>query len=327
MIKLLIVHDTEIASSRGEVIRWAYANRSYALKKYAPSDFEVDRICADEFDFDSAVANYDVIFYMDYMGFQSLIPKLMTTGHLGKFVVSFNKDSNSRKREWMLTSMAKLVIVNNEERYFAGGVRENTCCISNGVDTDFWKPTRPIEGRSRVLWCGSSSVSKMKNYHNVIAPLGQLLKEEGLDFSFRPIDHIDDSVFTPEEQRDWYNTADVVVCASSSEGGGPSYLMEAAACGCIPVTTEVGSVPEWAGACNAEIVQSSGRSLLEGIKKARLDKAARSMQAAKGILQQGYGEPGSRAKYFFQVFRLIAEGKSPTPFTYRNVSPDEIVSS
>lgn len=325
MIKLLIVHDTEIDSGRGEKIRWAYSNRSHALKKYAPADFEVDRICVNQFRFEEAVSNYDVIFYMDYQSFHGLIPKIVTSNHLGKFAVSFNKDSNSRKREWMMTAVARLVIVNNEERYMADGIRDNTCCISNGVDTDFWKPTRHIGERNRVLWCGSSSPSKMKNYHNVISPLGEMLRKQGLEFSFRPIDHIDESVLTPTEQREWYNTGDIVVCAASSEGGGPSYLMEAAACGCIPVTTEVGSVPEWAEKCGAEIVKPFARSVMAGVEKARASKEERSAQAIAGIASQAYGRPGRRADYFYQAFRLLAEGKSPRPFTYRNISPEEIV--
>lgn len=324
MINLLIVHDTEIDSGRGEPIRWAYANRSFALQKYAPSDFKVDRICGHEFDFDKDSTRYDVIFCMDYEGFQSLMPRSIVNGTFGKFVVSFNKDSNSKKREWSMLAGANVVIVNNEERYRSGGVRDNSCCISNGVDTDFWKLTSPIEERSRVLWCGSSSVKKLKNYQSVILPLGEMLKREGLDFSFRPVDNIDQSILTPSEQRSWYNTGDVVVCGASSEGGGPSYLMEAMSCGCIPVTTVVGSVPEWSKKCNAEIVQPTGKSLFEGVMRARENKSARSAQAMEGMQKNSYGSPGFRAEYFYQVFRIVAAGGSPQPFSYRDTSPEDV---
>lgn len=52
-----------------------------------------------------------------------------------------------------------------------------------------------------------------------------------------------DECLTQDEMGDFYNGCDVVAIASSAEGD-PRPLIEGMACGCFPVTTDVGIVPE-----------------------------------------------------------------------------------
>ncbi len=52
-----------------------------------------------------------------------------------------------------------------------------------------------------------------------------------------------DQCLTYDEMPDFYNGLDIIACASDAEGD-PRPLIEAMACGCFPITTDVGIVPE-----------------------------------------------------------------------------------
>ena len=47
-----------------------------------------------------------------------------------------------------------------------------------------------------------------------------------------------------EELRAWYNSLDVFLCTSVAEGG-PQAPFEAAACGCVVLSTDVGQISDW----------------------------------------------------------------------------------
>lgn len=51
------------------------------------------------------------------------------------------------------------------------------------------------------------------------------------------------STLTQAEMPYWYNSVDVITCASDAEGD-PRPLIEGMSCGCFPVTVDVGIVPE-----------------------------------------------------------------------------------
>lgn len=61
----------------------------------------------------------------------------------------------------------------------------------------------------------------------------------------------------------WYNSIDVITCASDAEGD-PRPLIEGMACGCFPVTTDVGIVPELVQhGRNGLVVERSSRAFAE----------------------------------------------------------------
>ncbi len=55
--------------------------------------------------------------------------------------------------------------------------------------------------------------------------------------------YVADRCLTQPEMPDFYNSLDVITCASDAEGD-PRPLIEGMACGCFPVVTDVGIVPE-----------------------------------------------------------------------------------
>lgn len=318
MLKIAIVYDVHVDTERGR-IGWAYYNRARALQSYAPDDMHIEIMSTAEFmaQLDSMHV-YDLLYMLDYMCIRSFRMHWDRLGLKTPLVSSYNRDSQTRQRNYEETvRLADFVVCNNEERWRAGGIDRNTCCISNGVDADFWTKTVPLSERKRILWCGSSNPKKMKRYADIIVPLGDRLESLGYETSFRPIDHIDESVLTPEEQRDWYNTGLIAVCASSSEGGGPSYMLEGTACGCVPVTTLAGSIPEWIDDVGI-VVDGSLDSFVNAIQKVERNLATFESANRLFIERQAYGPPGNRASHFYDLFRRLAAGEIPEPFTYRD---------
>lgn len=334
MYHLAVVHDVERQSPKG-VLRWAYATRSHCLQKYSPSDFTVDRYSDDDTHKGWRQFNgYDLLFVLDYALAGSYVSHARSAEFAGPIVVSFNKDHRSRHKEWIETlRVADFVVVNNVDRYLQGGIQPRTCCISNGLDLDHWRVTTPFADRpERAIWCGGTGVKKKKGYHDILMPLAPMLEAEGIKCEFRPVTDITpDQVLTPDEQLAWYNSARYVLCASETEGT-PGYLLEAMACGCVPVSTYVGNVPEFALPQPPLVVQSrTPEAYRQAILSMRSHPSRDAQYWSDLVLEEirqrwGYGPPASRADHFFSLFRrLIDDGpESVEPFIHWDVEPEDI---
>jgi glycosyltransferase involved in cell wall biosynthesis len=92
---------------------------------------------------------------------------------------------------------------------------------------------RPI----RVGWAGNPQ-SKAKGFTELIKPLAKI---PWIDLR---VARFGGGALTSEQMRVFYESIDVYLCVSSSEGSNNS-LMEASACGCAVVTTDVGNVNEY----------------------------------------------------------------------------------
>jgi glycosyltransferase involved in cell wall biosynthesis len=144
------------------------------------------------------------------------------------------------------------------------------------------------------------------------------MDQEGISHSIRPITHWEDpAVLNVDEQRDWYHSGKVILSCSRSEGGGPSALLEGMAAGCVPVTTLVGSVEEFAiRNVNCVVCEPSPASFIKGIRYA-LDNIDRIADETRQTIEPwSYGEPGHREKWFFRLFDLMVTGAPPEAFHY-----------
>lgn len=83
-------------------------------------------------------------------------------------------------------------------------------------------------GGLTVGWAGAASASD-KNVAMLVEAWSKL--------------YVADQCLTQEEMPDFYNSIDVIACASDAEGD-PRTLIEGMACGGFPVTVDVGIVPE-----------------------------------------------------------------------------------
>jgi glycosyltransferase involved in cell wall biosynthesis len=104
--------------------------------------------------------------------------------------------------------------------------------VPSGVDARLFRPRLRRAGRLRVAWVGNPR-DATKGLHDVIEPACagrfELLQSSGRQ--------------TQRELVSLYQRADVIAVGSLAEGQ-PLPLMEGMACGCFPVATDVGIVPE-----------------------------------------------------------------------------------
>lgn len=278
---------------------------------------------------DGKLSQYDLVFLLEYAHALSARRLIDRCKNKPLLVISHNSDRHRRHELWEhVYYAADFVVANNRCVFDFFGRPEKSCNISNGVDERDFYVTRPIHEREhRVIWCGSTSVKKGKGYQDVLLPAQSQLESLGFICDFRPIDDINERVVYPSvKQREWYNSASYVVCASSTEGT-PNFLLEAMACGCVGVSTEVGNATEF-GVGDENIVffhRSPGR-LIDALMYAKGNRERLSWSAEKAMRSWSYGEPGNRAEYFFQLFRrLVNDGpKTVAPFCHLEVLPEQI---
>jgi glycosyltransferase involved in cell wall biosynthesis len=143
-----------------------------------------------------------------------------------------------------LAELARAVFVNNRLLFdeLAPRLPVPVHYTPNGVDTELFHPApgpAPATRRLRVGWAGSlaNQGAERRGVHEVIVPAVAKVGAE-LCLAVR-----EERWRTAAEMVDFYQSLDVYVCASRSEGT-PNPCLEAAACGLPVVTTRVGNMPE-----------------------------------------------------------------------------------
>lgn len=322
MKKILIVYD---------IPGWAYWRRAMALQKFKPEDFEVDIVQATLINHKNAAKNYDLVFVIEYTHGELAVRKIREAGSDIPVVVSHNSDGH-RRRDLLnlLCHKASFVIVNNQHAYIANGCHPKSCCISNGIDFDLFYPEIPIEEREhRVIWCGSSGLKKKKGYQDILLPMEKKLKRSGITCDLRPIDGNGwkdhepnrEIVYDTERQRDWYNSASYVVCSSATEGT-PNFVLEAAACGCVPVSTKVGNILEFGrDGVNCVLAKRDSHALAKAVEQAKENRERMSIAVRESLASWSYE---FRAKYFFNLFRKLINKERVESFSYIDKDADRI---
>lgn len=322
-MKALLIHDVEWETENG-ICRWAYANRTYGLWKHAPAGWDVERVSL-RYMLDNPsmvpaiVDGVDVIFNLDYQSIASIKAMLGTI----PVITSFNKDRSKNTEYWENAySLSDYVICNNQDRYL--WARENgydrVCYISNGVDCDFWESDKSFEDRPiDIAWSGSIAPKKGKRYDSIVSRLEELLPD--LNCSIRPIINSEDiAIYSQQQQKEWYGNSKIIICASSTEGGGPSSLMEAMACGCIPVTTDIGGVPEFGvHGKNCYIVrEATAAGFVTAIREVLSDQHPQGLSdSARDTMREGYAYGQGIEQFFYKLMGQIGSGDVPKPFEYR----------
>lgn len=144
----------------------------------------------------------------------------------------------------MLSSLPHTVFANNRGlvETFEGVLGRRIVYTPNGVDTGVFVPASSpgSAGRFRVGWAGSltNHGPGHRGVHEVIAPAVAAVEGAELALAAR-----EDHWRGLEEMVGFYQSLDVYVCASRSEGT-PNPCLEAAASGLPIVTTRVGNMPE-----------------------------------------------------------------------------------
>lgn len=287
---------------------WAYYWRCLALQKHAPLDFSVS-IGAD---YGQALKQkpHDIVL-QNAFSYAGDVKKCIMRHGYKTMIVSVYTVGWGYNNKWLDHAIrdSDFVIVNNVEMWEKYGKHPKTCPISNGVDTGVFHIRKPINLRKpRVLWIGSQGHRKVKNYDSIVMPLSKLLQRDGIPIDFRLVDSCGKNRMNQEQMSYWYNTGSILLVASSTEGT-PNPMIEAAACGCIPVATRVGNAPELIkDGVNGYLCDTNIQSLYQGIKKAIQNQNTLSLNMQTEIKLWDWKE---RSKQYYECFRkLISQRKS-----------------
>lgn len=123
--------------------------------------------------------------------------------------------------------------------------------ICNGVETDKFRPQnlerfKNINDRKFIIgWSGNSKFGgdekdDLKGVRTIIIPAVEELKKEGYNVELKLADR-NERLIPIEEMPNYYNSLDLYVCASKTEGG-PNPVIESMASGIPVISTDVGFV-------------------------------------------------------------------------------------
>ena len=159
--------------------------------------------------------------------------------------------------------------------------------IIGGVENAYFEPANlerfdieNIEKRKMIIgWSGNSQWGEwnenhkdLKGVHTIIKPAIEELQEEGYNIELKLADR--SKSFTPiDKMKDFYNSIDIYVCASETEGG-PNPILETLCCGVPIISTDVGYVSDVLGEKQSEFIlkERSKEALKEKIKELVNDK-------------------------------------------------------
>jgi len=202
-------------------------------------------------------------------------------------------------------------VINNRDCWERLGRPEGYTWISNGVDRDIFKVALPLEQRNpRVLWTGCEyhiRVTNIKGWHAILVPLAKRLAVRDIPTEYRRVDS-DDTLrcYRTQQMVDWYNSGTIILCASSSEGT-PNPLIEGSACGCVPISTRVGNMPELIeDGANGRLVERTVDAFEAAVVECseRYLKMARAMQEAITLWHWR-----ARAGQYYDLFRRLIDSR------------------
>ncbi len=263
--KVLIIPD---------VPNWALDKNAKDLLKYNRSDLQLDICYADAFfaQWERYYREYDLLFpmyvgtYLDFLKHKIPLDKVVTG------IRSFNRwdrqktmppGFNVRPPKKLIKKLRRAVLVNTHcfklwlifNPYVPLIHTKYTC------DLEIFYPENKTRNDKLVIgWAGSlRNHPHLRGFDDLIKPICDEIPEVQLKVQTREENFIQND----HQMRAFYNSLDLYICASRSEGT-PRPVLEAAACGVPVISTDVGIVPELIDhGVNGFIVQRSYRAIKE----------------------------------------------------------------
>ena len=264
---------------RTDVSGWAFWRRAMGLQKYAPAGYTVVVADNDQYHYDPKVlGRYAAVLLMD-MTSSHPGGRAVETARLVRFVGSHawlypgydpddwrskgaNGRNGSRARE--IVQDCDAVFVHSKEQCdFFRAIHGDVRRMPYPVDCDLFEPgpAKPEGRKLTVGWCGQlgGGHANFKGFVEIMVPL---IAELGNCFNWR-INHADfRDALDGRALVEWYQGCDVFLTTSSGEGG-PQPPFEAAACGCVVLSTEVGQVADWSALTAAGLTTPAYRNRRE----------------------------------------------------------------
>jgi glycosyltransferase involved in cell wall biosynthesis len=210
----------------------------------------------------------------------------------------------------MLARLPRAIFANNLKlaTQLTTELRRDVFYTPNGVDTSFFRPAAapPLRTPLRAGWAGSlkNQTSAHRGVHPFIIPAVAAVNGVELCLAAR-----EDRWRNAEEMHEFYQSLDVYICASRSEGT-PNSCLEAAACGVAVLTTPVGNMPEFIrNGENGLFVTRDIDDLAAKLRRLRDDPALRARlgQAARATAEQW--DWRHQAPRYAEMFRVVLEGR------------------
>ncbi|MBN1300959.1 MAG: glycosyltransferase family 4 protein [Melioribacteraceae bacterium] len=233
---------------------WALDKNARDLVKYNKSGLQLDICYYNEFEqnWRKYYDQYDILFPMYLGSFKSLVDKKIPTDKVITGIRSFHRwdkkktqppGYNAKPPRKIINLYRKALLVNTHckklwyifSEYFRVVHTKYTC------DQEMFYPLEKKKNDKLVIgWTGSlTNHPNKRGFHEFI----KLICDE-LDGVELKVQAKEDNFITDDNlMRDYYNSLDLYICASRSEGT-PRPVIEAAACGVPVISTDVGIVPE-----------------------------------------------------------------------------------
>ena len=228
---------------------WAHDFKTRNLMRLLGGEYDIRlRYQSDVTEEDLSETTLILLYYwLQFKALQPLAPALRRNRHKLLVGISSSYELEVERRDLglgVIRDFASGVFINNLLLYrqYQPLLKLPIFYTPNGVDTRFYRPN-PSKAPSsllRVGWAGSlrNRERGYRGYHEFIVPAAAAVERVELLKAAR-----EDRWRSPEEMLKFYNSLDVYVCASRTEGT-PNPCLEAAACGVPLLTTCVGNMPE-----------------------------------------------------------------------------------
>ncbi len=328
--KIALIIDTE---------GWAFDNIAHQLKNNL-TEFDIDIIPGRIFEGNMIklflfCEDYDLIHFL-WRGYLTLIDRAEMHNYIEALGMSFEKfkqkyilnknitfsvcdelylsgDDEWRTEETMKYGKEYFVTSKRLYNIYQQFSKKPQMVIHDGVDLQKYIPENLDRfkniGTVRIGWTGNSKFkdsegdSDMKGVEGIIKPAIEELQREGYSVELNLADR-NIKMIPQEEMPKFYNSIDLYVCASKTEGT-PLPIIEAMAMGVPVISTDVGIVSEAVGECNKKYIlkertKEDLKNAIKSIIKNKQDFEEISKENIEKVKQWDWKVIAQQYKEFFE---------------------------
>ncbi len=328
--KIALIIDTE---------GWAFDNIAHQLKNNL-TEFDIDIIPGRIFEGNMIKLflfgeDYDLIHFL-WRGYLTLIDRAEMHNYIEALGMSFEKfkqkyilnknitfsvcdelylsgDDEWRTEETMKYGKEYFVTSKRLYNIYQQFSKKPQMVIHDGVDLQKYIPENLDRFKNietvRIGWTGNSKFKDsegdfdMKGVEGIIKPAIEELQREGYSVELNLADR-NIKMIPQEEMPKFYNSIDLYVCASKTEGT-PLPIIEAMAMGVPVISTDVGIVSEAVGECNKKYIlkertKEDLKNAIKSIIKNKQDFEEISKENIEKVKQWDWKVIAQQYKEFFE---------------------------